>query len=152
MKRALFNSLALACLVTGLSAQEAKEQKLKARDVPPAVVAAAAKAYPGARINQWAKETENGKTLYEASMVEGAKKRDVIFTADGTVDVVEEVIAIGELPTPVKDAVKAKYPKTTIHLAERLTRGAEIQYEVALKNAPKKEMVIAADGKIVKEE
>src|ERR1700674_1349959 len=42
-----FTGTALAlCLVTAVSAQEAKEQKLKFKDVPAPVVAAAAKAYP----------------------------------------------------------------------------------------------------------
>ena len=65
MKRYLTITLALAaCLETGLSAQEAKEEKLKLKDVPPSVVLAAATGYPKAKIREWAKEIENGKTLY----------------------------------------------------------------------------------------
>lgn len=153
MNRYLFNTLALAaCLITGLSAQEAKEETLEPKDVPPSVVSAAAKAYPNAKIREWAKENEDGKTLYEASMVDGAKKRDVLFAADGTVVAVEEVIPMGEVPTAVKDAIKAKYPKGVIHSTEKIMRGRDVQYEIGLRNAAKKEVVVAADGRIVKEE
>jgi hypothetical protein len=153
MNRYLFNTLTLAaCLITGLSAQEAKEEKLKLKDVPPSVVLAAATGYPKAKIREWAKEIENGKTLYEASMVDAATKRDVLFAADGTVVAVEVVIPMGEVPAAVKDSIKAKYPKGLIHKAEKITRGNEVQYEIDLKNAAKKEAVVAADGRILKEE
>src|ERR1700694_4381690 len=90
MNRYLSIGMALAlCLITVLSAQEAKEQKLKLKDVPAPVVAAAAKAYPNAKIREWAKETEDGKTEYEASMVEGSTKRDVLFAPNGDVVAVE---------------------------------------------------------------
>ena len=153
MNRYLSTGMALAlCLTTAVSAQEAKEQKLKLKDVPPPVVAAAAKAYPHAKIREWAKETEVGKTQYEASMVDGATKRDVLFAPDGTVVSVEEMIPLAELPAAVKDAVKAKYPQGVIHTAEKITGGKEVQYEIGLKHAAKKEVVLTADGKVVKEE
>ncbi len=153
MNRYPISMLALAaCLITGLSAQEAKEETVKRQDVPPAVVSAAAKAYPKAKIREWAKESEDGKTLYEASMVDGAKKQDVLFAADGSVVAVEEVVPMSEVPTAVKDAIKAKYPKGVIHSTEKITRGKEVQYEIGLRNAAKKEVVVAADGRIVSEE
>ena len=153
MNRYLSTGMALAfCLVTAVSAQEAKEQKLKLKDVPAPVVAAAAKAYPSARIREWTKETEAGKTQYEASMVDGATKRDVLFAPNGTVMAVEEVIPIAELPPAVQNTIKAKYPQGVIHSAEKITGGKEVQYEVGLKKAAKKEVVLTADGKVVKEE
>jgi glucose/arabinose dehydrogenase len=153
MNRYLSTGMALAvCLVTAVSAQEAKEQKVKLKDVPAPVAAAAAKAYPNAKIREWAKETEAGKMQYEASMVEGATKRDVLFAPDGTVMAVEEVISIAELPAAVKNTIKAKYPQGVIHSAEKITGGKEVQYEIGLKKAAKKEVVLTADGKIVKEE
>ncbi len=86
MNRYLSTGMALAvCLVTAVSAQEAKEQKLKLKDVPAPVVAAATKAYPNAKIREWAKETEAGKPQYEASIVEGPTKRDLLFAPNGAV-------------------------------------------------------------------
>ena len=130
----------------------AQEQKVKAKDVPAPVVAAAAKAFPKATVKGWSKEVEDGKTQYEASMTEGAVKRDVIFAADGKLVLVEEAIATAALPPAVSQAVKAKYPQGVIQLAEKLIKDGEVQYEVHLKKAAKKEMLLTAAGKIVKEE
>src|SRR3982074_256762 len=127
MNRYLSTGMALAlCLVTAVSAQEAKEQKVKLKDVPAPVIAAAAKAYPNARIREWAKEIEAGKTEYEASMVEGATKRDVLFAPDGTIVAVEEIIPLAELPTAVKNTIKAAYPHGVIHTVEKITGGKEV--------------------------
>src|SRR2546421_535253 len=116
----LLNGTALAlCLATALTAQEAKEQKLKPKDVPAPVVAAAAKAYPNARIREWAKENEGSATQYEASMIDGTKKRDVLFSPDGAVVAVEEVIPTTELPKAVREAIKARYPQGVIRSAEK---------------------------------
>ncbi len=143
-------ALALSlCLATSVTAQE---HNVKPKDVPAVVVAAAVKAFPSAKIVEWAKETEGGKTLFEASMTEGPKKRDVLLTPDGKIDAVEEIIAMSEVPTAVQNALKTKYPKAIVQTAERITRGSEVQYELALKNAPKKEVVYTPDGKLLKEE
>ena len=73
------------CLAAWVFAQE---QKVNRKGVPAAVSASAAKAYPNARIEGWSKETEDGKTYYEAEMIEGQTKRDVIFLPDGKIDLV----------------------------------------------------------------
>jgi len=122
------------CLAAMAMAQE--EKKIKAKDVPAPVVAAAAKAFPNAKIGGWAKETEDGKVFYEAEMTEGKTKRDVLFLPDGKIDGVEEEIAVSALPAAVQSALKARYPKATISLAEKLLRGKDLQYELAIKNAP----------------
>ncbi|HYR83907.1 MAG TPA: PepSY-like domain-containing protein [Terriglobia bacterium] len=143
---AIAASLCLAAIGT------AQEQGVKSKDVPAAVAAAAKQLYPNARIVGWSKETDAGKTFYEAEMREGQTKRDVQFLPDGKIDVVEEEIAIAAVPVAVRDALKARYPKAVIGLAERLTRGSDVQYELQLKKAPKKEIVFTPDGKFVKEE
>jgi glucose/arabinose dehydrogenase len=149
MNRYLSTGMALALrLTTVVSAQEAKEQKLKLKDVPAPVAAAAANAYPHAKIREWAKETEAGSTQYEASMVDGAMKRDVLFAPNGTVVAVEEIISPAELPAAVQNTIKAKYPQGVTHTAEKITGGKEVQYEIGLKKAAKKEVVLTADGRV----
>ena len=61
------------------------------------------------------------------------------------------VIAAASVPPSPQAAVKAKYPKAVIQGAERITRGSEVEYELTLKNAPKKAIVLAANGRILKE-
>ena len=134
-----------------LAAQD-QEQKLKSTQVPAAVTAAASKQYPNAKISHWSKETEDGKTTYEASVVEGSSKRDVVLAEDGTLVAVEEAVAVSALPGPVTSTVQEKYPKAIIAKAEKITKDGAVQYEVGLRKASKKEVLLTADGKVIKEE
>ena len=61
----------------------AEEHAVKEKDVPPAALAAVAKKYPGARRLGYAKETENGATVYEVQILDGKVKIDVDVTAEG---------------------------------------------------------------------
>src|SRR5215510_4302214 len=141
------------CLAVSGLAQEPTERKMNNKSIPAAVTAAAAKAFPNAKVKGWSKETEDGKTFYEAEMVEGQTKRDVLFLPDGKIDLVEEEIAKASIPAAVQSALKARYPKAEIDLAEKLTKDGTEQYELHLKKAPKKkEIVFTPDGKFVKEE
>jgi hypothetical protein len=103
-------------------------------------------------VKGWSKETEDGKTFYESEMIEGQTKRDVLFLPDGKIDIVEEEIAKASIPAAVRSALKARYAKAEIDLAEKLTKAGTIQYELHLKKAPKKEVVFTQDGMFVKEE
>src|SRR4030095_16538762 len=153
MKRNTAYAIALSlCLAAAAIAQEPKEQKVSGRNIPAAVTGGAAKAYPHTRIKGWAKETEDGKTFYEAEMVEGQTKRDVMFLEDGKIDLVEEEVAAAAVPPAVSNALKARYPRAVIDVAEKLTRDGVVQYELHLKKAPKKEIVFTPEGKFVKEE
>ncbi len=144
-------AITLCFAVSGL-AQEPKERKLNNKSIPAAVTAASAKAFPNARVKGWSKETEDGKTFYEAEMIEGQTKRDVLFLPDGKIDIVEEEIAKASIPAAVQSALKDRYAKAEIDLAEKLTKDGTVQYELHLKKAPKKEIVFTPDGKFVKEE
>jgi len=143
---------AFLCLVTLAPGQGDQETKLKAGDVPAAVIAAVAKQYPSAQVSGWSKEVENGKITYEASVIDGFSKRDIVFAESGSLLAVEEAIPVSDLPAAVRRAIRIKYPKASLRKAERISQGDEVQYEVALAKASKKEVLLTPDGKIVKEE
>jgi hypothetical protein len=145
----LFGTAMALCLSASVLAQETK---IKSKDVPAPAAAAATKAYPKAQVKEWEKVIEDGKTLYEVTMVEGKAKWQLVFEPNGTQVAREEVVPVSSLPAAVRDAVKAKYPKATLSSAEKITRPSSIEYEVGLKNAPKKEIVLTSEGKILKEE
>lgn len=153
------------CLGAGLTAQQAKtpvtkeagEQGEKAEakkpaakgQLPAAIQQAFKSAYPNAKITGTSKETEGGKTVYEVESVDQGLNRDLIYNPDGTVVEIEEQIKPADLPLPVSEALRKLYPKATITKAEKLTRGQTLQYELALKGAPKKEVAFTPDGKLV---
>ncbi len=127
------------------------EQKISRAQVPPPVLAAFAKSYPQAKVVGYSREVENGKTLYEIESKEGAMTRDATYLADGTLHLVEESMPASELPQPVTEALHKNYPKAQIKLAEKLTEGGKISYELHLKQDGKElEVKFDPDGKIVK--
>jgi len=140
------------CLGVGVAAQQAKKPAKKAPakvQLPAAITDAFQKAYPNAKITGTSKETENGKTVYEVESVDQGLNRDLIYNPDGTVVEMEEQMKPADLPAPVSDALKNLYPKAAITKAEKLTRGQTLQYELALKGAPKNEVAFTPDGKLV---
>ena len=128
----------LACgamlFLVGTTSVSAQEQEISCEDVPMAVHATFAQAYPKATIKGCAKEVEEGETVYEIASIEGETGRDVLFHADGMVIVVEETIAVGTAPDPVQQAVHKMYPDGVISLAEKIMRDATVLYEFRVKN------------------
>jgi hypothetical protein len=50
-------------------------------------------------------------------------------------------VAAAAVPAAVLNALKARYPRAVIDVAEKLARDGVVQYELHLKKAPKKEIV-----------
>ncbi len=128
--------------------ESAKTYKI-AVQLPAPVTAAFKQAYPKATIRGTSKETENGKTVYEVESVEHGKARDLIYGADGTVMEIEEEIGPADLPAPVIASLKKLYPTATIAVAERMTKGTAVEYELQIKGAAKKSVAFMPDGKLV---
>lgn len=134
-------------------AGEDKEQQLARGDVPAAVLAAFEKAYPKVEIKGYTKEEKDGKIHYEIESMEGKIHRDVSYLEDGSLFVVEEVVAAKSLPEAVRQAVKKEHPKGKIELAEKITEGAAVSYEVVVAAGKKKfEVKLDASGKVIESE
>ena len=125
----------------------AQEQEVSCEDVPMAVHATFAQAYPKATIKGCAKEVEEGETVYEIASIEGETGRDVLYQADGMVIVIEETIDVGTAPDPVQQALHKMYPDGAISLAEKIMRDATVLYEFRVKNNDTlKEIVFDSSG------
>jgi hypothetical protein len=117
--------------------------------LPAAVEAAFKKAYPNATIKHVSKETEKGQVQYEVESMDGTQARDLVYRADGTLVLYEELIPESAVPAAVVSAVKAKYPKATFSRCEKLFKDGTMNYELGLKGAAAKEVVITPEGKWV---
>jgi hypothetical protein len=148
--------LALALTVVQCLAVRADdEEKLALDKVPAKVLAAARQKFPQGKFLGASKEKEDGKIQYEIELQVGEKRVDVILLEDGSIEAIETIIAIDDLPKAVKTAIDAKYPKATLKVAEEITKKDRIDtYEVVLVTADKKkvEVVLKPDGTIEKEE
>ncbi len=146
-----FSRFSLIALVVSLAALSAgaQEKKVAAKDVPAAVITAFKTAYPNATIRGYAQEKENGKLFYEIESREGTTHRDVLYNPDGTVAEVEESIAATDLPADAQQAIKQKYPKAVITLAEKTTVGDKVGYEVSLRQGKRRiGMEFDSSGKV----
>ena len=140
--------IAAAVSLLSLSAA-AQEKKITAKQVPAAVITAFKASYPNATIRGYAQEKENGKVFYEIESREGTTQRDILYNADGTVAEIEESIAATDLPAAAQEAIKQKYPKAVIVLAEKTTAGDTVGYEVSLRQGRKRlGMEFDSSGKV----
>jgi len=114
--------------------------------LPPAVDAAFKKAYPNATIKNVSKETEDGKMVYEIESMDNGMARDLVYLADGTVVSYEEGITVASVPAAVSASVKARYPTSTIAVAEKLFEKGAMNYELTLKGAAVASVTLAPDG------
>ena len=140
-----------AVSVIGLSAMaQEKEKKITAKEVPAVVIENFKRAYPKAIIRGYASEMEEGKQYYEIESQESTTKRDVLYNPDGTVAEVEESIDPSALPPAVLQAIRQKYPRVVITLAERTTVGDRVTYEVSAREGRKRfTMEFDSDGKVL---
>jgi uncharacterized membrane protein YkoI len=140
--------IAMAISLLSISAV-AQERKITAKDVPAAVITAFKTAYPNATIRGYAQEKENGKTFYEIESREGTTSRDVLYNPDGTVAEVEESIPASDLPADALQAIKQKYPRAVILVAEKITAGDTVGYEVSVRNGKQRiTMEFDSSGKV----
>jgi hypothetical protein len=129
------------------------EKKLTKTNLPAAVLAAFEKSYPKAVIKGVGSEKEDSATYFEVESIDGNTKRDLLYAADGTIHEVEEGVTIKDLPEAARQILGKDYPKEKINKAEKVTRGAEVTYEVSLgKGKEKIEIAFDAAGKTIKKE
>src|SRR4029077_1844687 len=119
------------------------EAEIPLDQVPKAIKDATEAKFPGAKWRGAAKETEDGKTVYEMSITHKEHKMDLSFKPDGTLLLVETEVSEAELPAAVVQAVKGKYPHAKIDLVESVKKGPELKkeadyYEFHLTTADKK--------------
>jgi len=151
---------ALGILLIFLAACGGEQEETIAIDaVPSAVMNAVLKRFPSATATEAAREREDGKLLYEVSVLDGSRKIDVTVTPEGEVTTIEGALSQSDLPAAVTQAVATKYPGAVYHIIEDVITnegGASklAYYEVLIETADKRffEVQIAPDGKILKEE
>ena len=152
MKPVRVLALVVAAVLMGVMGSSAQAPASDAaKKLPPAILAAFRKSYPNATIKGVAKETEDGKTVWEVESIDEGLGRDLIYAVDGTVMVIEEEMAASSLPAAVTKALKAGYPGASIARAEKVTKGETVQYEIQLTGAAVTSVELMPDGTPVPE-
>jgi uncharacterized membrane protein YkoI len=126
----------------------ASEKKVQMKDLPPAVQKAVQEETKGAVLKGLAKETENGKTYYEAETTVNGHARDLLFDTAGKLVEVEEEIAMDAAPAAVQSALKGK---GKVLMLESVKKGDTVTYEAHIeRNGKKSELALDASGKPIK--
>lgn len=121
--------------------------------IPRAVANALDTRFPGAAIDRWYREEENGEFIYDCEFRQDGRKREADVMADGTILNWEEAVSAADVPDDVLDVAKSRYPGAMISAIMRVTEvrdGEDVLrgFEVGLETADGKfaEMTIAPDG------
>lgn len=133
----------------------AQGEKLDPSKLPPRVADAVKLRFPGATITQVTKEIENGETVYDIEMTRAGKKHEMDCKEDGTLIDLQNEVPASELPAGAADAIKKKYPGSTIKevgeiLVAKDGKETKDHFEVIIETADNKEteLTIKLDGTI----
>jgi hypothetical protein len=144
---------ALALLVLLPAAALAGDQKLKKEEVPETVLKAFERAYPFAKATAYERDDKGGVAYYEIECRIGSLKLELVYSGDGDLYEIEQVVAMKTVPKAVAKSAKQAHPKAKIKSAEKLTRGDQTLYEFHMVEGKKKfEVVLDSAGKILEPE
>ena len=144
-------SISITSMVAALMATPtiAQEKKIRRSDLPPAVEKTVAAQSSGATVKGFSKETEKGRTCYEAEMIVNGHTKDVRIEGSGTIVEVEQQVAMDALPAAVKAGLQAKAGEGQLVKVESITKKDNlVAYEAQVRNGSKKsEVQVGPDGK-----
>ena len=145
--------IACLALVALLSIPMLAQEKVDPSKLPPKVADALKARFPGAMITQVTKEMENGEVVYDIEMTKDGKKHEMDCKEDGTIVDIQNEIAVKDLPAAAVNAIKAKYPNSTIKevgeiLVVKDKKETRDHFEVLIDTADKKEveLTVSLDG------
>jgi hypothetical protein len=146
---------ALAALIVVAAGARGDEEKLPLDKVPEKVLDAFKKKFPDAKLTGASKETEDGKPIIELEFTFKDHKYEAELTPDGEFIAIDKQIEAKEMPAAVLKTLEERYPKAKYDIIEEVTKKDKIEYyEIELTTADKNklEVLIAPDGKFLKEE
>jgi hypothetical protein len=156
MKRTIVivSSILAGLLAAGIiSGLFAGDKKISKKDVPLAVLKAFETAFPKVKVNTYIMEAEHGKTYYEFETIEGKVARDILYSPEGSLIEVEEVLTAKSVPADITQAIIKEEPRAKIIGGEKTTKGNDVTYEINIKVGKQKgKLVMTSDGKIIEKE
>lgn len=106
------------------------------------------------KITKATKESgDRGGTIYEVAYTVGRTKYEAEISPKGEIVVVDEQVAISQVPKPVRGVIEEKTAGGKIIKIEKAKQGKEVYYEAEFtKDGKEHEVKVAPDGKILKTE
>lgn len=139
------------CVLGAATLVDASEKRVKMKDLPPAVQKTVQEQSKGATLLGLARETEGGKTFYEAELKVNGHGKDVLIDPAGAVVEVEEEVPLAGVPSPAREAIRKYAGSGKIVLVESVTKDGSVAYEAHVQKAGKKsEIKVDASGNPIK--
>lgn len=136
-----------------VTAAWAADIKVQLSDLPAAVQAAVKEQTKTATLIAVVRETEHGKTTYEAETTMNGKSRDVSFDKTGAIVAVEQEVDLDSIPAAAKAAIQKKVAKGALKKVEVVKEGKAVSYEATIGTGGKtSEVGVNADGSPHKED
>ena len=128
------------------------ETPVKLADLPPAVQKAVKEQMAGATLRGLSKETEHGKTTYEAELTVNGKSKDVTIDGEGKIIEMEEEVPLAGIPDGARSAIEAAAGKAgKVLMVESVKENDKlVAYEAHIQKTPngkKSEVRVDANGK-----
>ncbi len=148
----ILSSVAIALVTAVAMGEEAKDVKFDLSDAPPAVQSAIKKAVGTGTLEEVEKETEGGKTVFDAAFKVGAVEHSVKVSEAGAVLEEETSVDAKDLPAAVTKAIEGKYPTGKIEDASLIEADGKRSFEVDVEvGKDDHEIKIDATGKIIED-
>jgi hypothetical protein len=127
----------------------AGEKRIKRSELPAAVERTVESESLAATIRGFSRESEKGKTYYEAELTVNGHNKDLLMDTAGTIVEVEEEVAIDSLPAAVRDGLQRKTGEGKLQTVESLTKHGElVAYEAhVLTHGKRSEVQVDAAGR-----
>ena len=131
----------------GLGVSQVFAQKIKDSEVPQAVKAAFARAYPSVKDVKWEKEGDS----FEAGFDQNRKDISVVLDAMGMIKEVETEIQKSELPKATQETLAKDYAGYKIEETAKLLANGVTTYEAEVEKGEKSfELIFDTGGKLLK--
>ncbi|CAN5358165.1 hypothetical protein BH09PLA1_BH09PLA1_24010 [soil metagenome] len=144
-------TLLTGCAMAG-DEHKSDEKKIALGEAPAAVQAAVKKVAGDQKLDKLVKETDEGKTVYEAEFKVNGAAHSAKISETGEVLEEEMDVQAAELPQPVRDAVSKKFPDGKITRAEMARANGKAMYEIHVQSGKDThELVVNAAGQVQEE-
>ncbi len=135
---------------TGWANDDDDEDRVSIDQVPAAVKATILKEAKGGTVKEIERETEKGKTIYEAEIIIDGRKIEIEVAADGTLLEREEEISLDQVPAAVKATILKEAKGAAITEVEKESSKGKTFYEAEWVVGGKEvEIKVAADGTLL---
>lgn len=139
--------IASAALFAALAGAGDKETKVKMRDLPEPVRRTVQEQARGASLRGLSKESEGGKTYYEAELRVSGHGKDVLMDESGAVVEVEEEVPMASLPAAARESLQKSIAGGKLVKLESISKnGAITAYEAEIKKGGKTSEVKVTPG------